>query len=92
MTDIIKGFEHESSTEMMNHLRENKSFEKKNAEIFREELKDIGAENPTIVTFGNGAYDILARNFNDEFRVLKVPHYAVRSSKEKYREQIKSIW
>ena len=91
MTDIIKDFDEKESGKMMTYLRSNKTFEKSNVQIFRQEIKDVRAKNPTIVAFGNDAYSILSRNFKDEFKILKVQHYANYSSKENYREHVLSI-
>ena len=88
MTDIIKDFSEKDSGKMMSYLRSNKLFENNNLEIFKNELKDLGSSNPTIVAFGNDAYSILLRNLKDEYNILKVPHYANYTSKEIYREQV----
>ena len=92
MTDIIKDFDQKISSEVISYLKENRSFEEENIRVFRQELIDIGAVNPTLIAFGNDTFDILNRNFKDSFRILKVPHYATYSSKETYREQVKAIW
>ena len=92
MTDIIKDFEQKISGKVISYLRRNKSFEKENVQTFRQELIDIGATDPTLIAFGNITYDILERNLKDEFKILKVPHYANYTNKEKYREQVKKIW
>ena len=92
MTDIIKDFDQKISSEVISYLKENRSFEEENIRVFRQELIDIGAVNPTLIAFGNDTFDILNRNFKDSFRILKVPHYANRSNKETYREQVKAIW
>jgi hypothetical protein len=42
ITDIIKDFDEKASGKVMAYLRSNKSFEKDNVEIFREELRDLG--------------------------------------------------
>ena len=93
MTDIIKDFEQKISGKVISYLRRNKSFEKENVQTFRQELIDIGATDPTLIAFGNITYDILERNLKGEFeKILKVPHYANYTSKERYREQVKKIW
>ena len=92
MTDIIKDFEQKISGKMISYLKNNKQFEEENVEMFLQELADIGANNPTLIAFGNDSYNILKRNFNYKFKILKVPHYAKYISKEKYREQVKEIW
>ena len=91
MTDIIKDFDQKSSGKMVAFLRKNKPFEEENIRTFRQELNDIGAINPTLIAFGNDTFNILNRNFKSEFTILKVPHYANYTSKEKYREQVKEI-
>ena len=88
MTDIIKDFSEKDSGKMMSYLRSNKLFEDNNLEIFKNELKDLGSSNPTIVAFGNDAYSILLRNLKNQYNILKVPHYANYTSKEIYREQV----
>ena len=94
MTDVIKDFDQKSSKEVVTYLRENKDFEEENVNNFRKELQDIGSEHPTIIAFGNCAYDVLRRNLKEhEYKALKkVPHYANYTSKEDYRKQVKSIW
>ena len=91
MTDIIKDFEQKVSGKMMRYLRTDKPFEEKNVEIFREEIKDLGIDNPTIITFGRDAHSVLSRNFKHEYKISKIPHYSNYSSKEKYREEVKCI-
>ncbi len=91
MTDIIKDFEQKVSGKMMRYLRINKVFEERNVEIFREEMKDLRSDNPTLVALGRDAYTILNRNFKNEFKILKIPHYSNYTGKEKYREEVKSI-
>ena len=65
---------------------------KQNIEFFLSELNDVGSQNPTLIAFGNEVYDILNRNIRDKFKILKVPHYANYTSKEKYRQQVKEIY
>lgn len=91
MTDIIKDFEQKISGKVISYLKNNKQFEEENVKMFLQELADIGANNPTLIAFGNDSYNILKRNFNHKFKILKVPHYAIYISKEKYREQIKLV-
>ncbi|MDG2065331.1 MAG: hypothetical protein P8L36_10115 [SAR324 cluster bacterium] len=91
MTDIIKEHEELHSQSVVRYLKKNPNVEKQNIEIFLEELKDIGTENPTIIAFGNAAYSILTRHLKDEYKILKVYHYAYRISKEKYKAHVKSV-
>ncbi len=91
MTDIIKDFNEKESGKMMAYLKQNKAFENNNVEIFRQELRDLGSKNPLIVAFGNDAHSILSRHFKSQYQILKIPHYANYTSKEKYREQVGAL-
>lgn len=71
MTDIIKDFDQKISVRVMSHLRTNKTLEKENARLFREEIHDLGTHNPTIIAFGGDVYKILTRNFPNEYKILK---------------------
>lgn len=90
MTDIIKNFDQKESGKVISYLRTYKQFEEKNIQIFRKEMKDIGADNPTVIALGNDAYMILNRKFKNEYKILKIPHYSKYISKEKYREEVQS--
>ena len=92
MTDIIKKHEELHSQSVVRYLKKNPNVEKQNIEIFLEELKDIGTENPTIIAFGNAAYSILTRHLKIEYKILKVYHYSYfRINKEKYKAHVKSV-
>ena len=99
MTDIIKDFEEKVSGKVEKYLRENKEFERQNVKVFRQELDDIGASNPTLIAFGNDSFDILKRNsevlktnLNGEFKIRGIYHYAYWSvNKEDYRAHVRSI-
>lgn len=90
MTDIIKNYTEKHSQKLMSYLNKNKYFEKENVVKFLKELKDLEVSNPTIIAFGNDAYNVLVRN-EIKFKILKIPHYAHQVSKEKYREAVQSI-
>lgn len=91
MTDIIKDFEQKAAGKMMSYLRGNKSFEEENVKLFREELEDIGSNNPTLIAFGKDCFAILKRHFYDEFEIAQIPHFSNYTAKEKYRDEIKTI-
>lgn len=91
MTDIIKDFELKASGKVMSYLRTDKPFEEENVKVFREEINDLGIDNPTIIAFGRDAHSVLTRNFKNEYKIYKIPHYSNYSSREKYREEVKCI-
>lgn len=92
MTDIIKGYVDKESGNVLNYLRANNEFEQENVKKFRQELIDIGASNPTLIAFGDAAFKVLKRNLKNEFKILKIIHYAYWSmNKEDYRAHVKLI-
>ena len=91
MTDIIKHYPELHGQNVVSFLRDNPDIEKKNIKIFREELKDLGTENPTIIAFGNVVYNILERNLGDQFYINKLTHYSHYISQENYREKVLSL-
>jgi hypothetical protein len=91
MTDIIKDFEQKISGKVMTYLRGDKTFEAENVEIFREEISDLGVDQPGIIAFGNDAYKILSNNLSGEYDIGKIPHYSHFISKENYKKEIDTI-
>ena len=91
MTDIIKDFEEVVSGKMMKYLRQNPDFEKTNISTFRKELNFINSNQPILVAIGKDSYTILKRNLKEDFKIIKIPHYANYISKEKYREQVLEV-
>ena len=91
MTDIIKNHVGMNAQEVMNYLSANPEVEEKNIEIFRDELKDLGTENPTIIAFGNAAHNILTNNLNNEFNIFQVTHYSHFINPDEYRKKFESL-
>jgi len=91
MTDIIKDFEQKISGKVINYLSANKQFEKDNVDIFREELFDLGSNNPKLVSCGGAVHSILKRNFNNEFQIYRIPHYSHFISKENYKKEVDAM-
>ena len=91
MTDIIKDFEQLIAGNVATYLNKNKNFELENINIFRNELNDIGADNPLIIAFGNHSFNILNKHFKNDFQIVKVPHYSMHISKENYRKVVAEI-
>jgi len=91
ITDIIKDFDQKVSGKVLAYLRSNRSFEKDNVEVFKEELRDLGVTQPIIIALGAVAFTVLARNLGKQYDVWKMPHYSQYISKEKYREEVGAI-
>jgi len=90
MTDIIK-FKtisgkvksNAKSEDVMAYIKKHSEVEKENIDIFKDELKIIGSENPLIIAFGGNVNEILSKYFD----VCQVTHYSHYIGKEKYREE-----
>ena len=85
MTDIIKDYNEVNSMKVTQYLKHNPSYEKENVNRFLKELEILGARNPKIIAVGCATYEVLTRNLSHQFGIVKIPHYAHRMSKEKYR-------
>ena len=88
MTDIIKDYENLIASNVTRYLNDNPKFEAKNIEFFKQELMDIGSDKPKLIAFGNAAYDILERNFRDEFEIFKITHYSASIYHDDYRNEV----
>lgn len=87
MTDIIKNYPEKESGNVSIYLKLHREFEQNNIKFFRKELKDIGANNPLLVAFGNEVNNVLNRNITD-LEILKIPHYASHQGAVPYREEV----
>jgi hypothetical protein len=92
MTDIIKGIVEVDSKNIPKHLQANPSVLQQSLNIFREELRDLGASSPLILAFGRIAYQIIKDNLlpAEYGRLIRLTHYSHQISKEKYREKVLS--
>lgn len=88
ITDVIKNFEDSSSESVSEYLKKNQDFERSQIQNFREELSCFG--NPVLLALGNEVFDILTRNhIADDFKVVKLEHYASRSNASDYQEKVR---
>ena len=88
ITDVIKNFEDSSSESVSENLKKNPCFEKSQVQNFKEELSCFG--KPVLLALGNEVFDILTRNhIDDDFKVVKIEHYASRSNASDYREKVR---
>lgn len=91
MTDIIKDFEEKISEKVSSYLRNNPKFKLQNVSLFEKELIDLKSKDPLIIAFGNQTYEILDQAFQNKYRIIKIPHYSKRISKENYRNEVHEI-
>ena len=90
MTDIIKGVVEVDSKNIPKHLKKNPGVLAESLEIFREELRHLGAISPLILAFGRIAYDIIKENLSlaEYGKLIRLTHYSHQIGKEKYRETV----
>jgi len=90
MTDIIKGVVEVDSKNIPKHLKENPYVLAESLEIFKQELRDLGAVSPLILAFGRIAYYIIKENLSlvEYGKLIRLTHYSHQISKEKYRETV----
>ena len=90
MTDVIKNLPEVKSKKVMGYLKADPSIIQRNIEILRDEIKDLGVREPSILAFGKDTHDLLARHLRaDEYKVLvRVTHYSHQIGKERYRETV----
>lgn len=88
MTDILKDFQEPDSSKVEKIIKKDPSLIFPHLDFFREEISVLGNSKTTLVAFGGLVYSILNDHLSTEFSISKIDHYAVRSSKEKYREKV----
>ncbi len=90
MTDIIKNVEMVNAAELLKHLKAFPSLVHTNVEAFREELRDLGSQRPTILAFGSAAHELIAEHISrhEYSSLVRLTHYSHRIGKEKYRETV----
>jgi hypothetical protein len=91
LTDIIKEYDEIKAINVLHYLDNNKQFEAENIRTFRQEIDDLGCQDPTIVALGNAAHKIILRNCKD-LKIIKIRHFSDWAvSKEKYREEVLKV-
>lgn len=90
MTDIIKDYPEKESGNVKKYLRNHPEVEKANAIQFRQELKDIGSNNPLLICFGVDVFDICKKHLS-EFKIVKISHYAHFINLDKYRNEVLNL-
>ena len=88
MTDIIKDHPELVAANVHAHLAHNPDVLHQNVENFKQELKDIGAEKPKLIAFGNVVHDILIDNLADEFEIFSIRHYSHFMNTDSYRNEV----
>lgn len=90
MTDLIKHHVELDSSNVMAEIRRHPEMVVENIRLFREEMKDIGADKPILIAFGNDVAGLLVKNLksSEYSRIIPVTHYSSWISKEDYRNEV----
>jgi hypothetical protein len=88
MTDLIKDYDEKSSASVKDYLKKNKQFLASNLNFFKNEIEEIGNVE-ILIAFGADVYSHLLKTFSNQYRIIKVPHYANYCSKEQYRREVR---
>jgi hypothetical protein len=75
---------------VMKYLKEHPETIEHNLRTFREEMHDLKATAPVILTFGRSTHEILSANLNktEYFKLIKLTHYSHQIGKEAYKEAV----
>lgn len=87
LTDAFKGIPSYGAKKTIEFLRANPAIVAEQLANLRVEIAALCAEDPLLIAFGRDVHGILRENLGDEFRLVRVPHYAHFLSKEDYRAQ-----
>lgn len=86
ITDFIKGYPKTNSQEVVKDMKNNPDLLKKHKDVFLEEISLLG--HPVLVAMGVATYRLIKPLEREGYVVKKIPHYAHRINKEKYREKV----
>lgn len=90
MTDVIKNTAMGKSSNLRNHLRKHPELAHSNISTFREELRDLRCQRPTILAFGADAHSLLAASLlaGEYASLIRLTHYSHRIGKQDYRAAV----
>ncbi len=91
ITDIIKEYEETDSTKVISLVKKDPAIIDKNIALIEDEFSLLGIKSPVLIAMGNATYSILIKYLSHKYKIYKIPHYAHRISKEKYREAVRKV-
>ena len=90
MTDLFKDYDEKSSSNVKKYIQANPDFVSKNIDFFWNEIKDLG-EVKNLIAFGGEVHAQLKKYFDQDFNIIKIPHYANYFSQATYREMVAEL-
>lgn len=89
LTDVFKDVVEVESAKFDRYLKDNPQVEKTQIEYLEAEINYVArSAPPVLIGMGGSAHKYLQRHFGHSYKIIKIPHYAMRNSKENYREQV----
>ncbi len=89
MTDLIKDVPMLQAKDLMRYLREHPSVVRENVARLLAEFSDLGADRPTVLTFGLDVFRLVDRWFprHKRGRLIGLRHYSDHISQLQYRQE-----
>jgi hypothetical protein len=91
ITDLIKDHIEKDGSSVVSYMKRNPHELQRHIDKFKEELKVIGANKPSIIAIGSGVYDLLKRGLGDEYDIHQIYHYSSTKSKKEKKDQVIEI-
>ena len=92
MTDIIKKYPEVASSKVKSFLQNNPQVVQRNIKEFKVEMRLLNAKTrPVLIAMGDLTYQILNKWVADDFKIVKIMHYANRIGKEAYRKHVLAV-
>ena len=91
MTDLIKNLVEVKGSKVIDRIRAEPEILTRNIKSLRKEIDYVSAGKPTLVAVGKKSYDLITHKKNglaDEFKIIKIPHYANNFKKGEYRKSV----
>ena len=91
ITDLIKNLVEVKGSKVIDRIRADPEILTKNIKSLRKEIDYVSDGKPTLVAIGKKSYDLLTHKKNglaDEFKIIKIPHYANHMKKADYRKSV----
>lgn len=88
MTDVFYDFHETDSRVVIETMKAAPDEVRRQLDRLENELADLGAQNPLLIAFGGEAHRHVSKRFGARHRIVKVPHFSNRISKERYRAAV----
>lgn len=91
ITDVIKHYPEVDSAKVMNYLKQHNDVVENNINEFEKEISILSNNKPILIAVGNDSFNILHQHLNNKYKIVKIPHYSMRISKEEYRIEVLKV-